>query len=133
MTAYQVSLRKAVRRVYAERFGSEAAARIEGNLPERERESLTRALRSRPAGSDPLSVTDYLYLGQLLPLLTHGSVSDVLGRVFVWSKETKGNLNTAVSAIAPVRNDIAHVREVDRERLMRATLAAAEIKKAVAG
>lgn len=42
-------------------------------------------------------------------------------------------MNDAVSAIAPVRNDIAHVREVDRERLMRATLAAADIKKAVAG
>lgn len=84
-------------------------------------------------GSDPLSVTDCLYLGQLLPLLTHRSVSDVVGRTFLWSKETKGHLNDAVSAIAPVRNDIAHVREVDRERLMRATLAAADIKKAVAG
>ena len=129
----ELNLRKAVRRVYAERFGGEAAARIEENLPERERESLARALRSRPSGSDPLSVTDYLYLGQLLPLLTHRSVSDVVGRTFLWSKETKGHLNDAVSAIAPVRNDIAHVREVDRERLMRATLAAADIKKAVAG
>lgn len=127
----ELSLRKAVRRVYSERFGIEAATRIEANLPERERESVSRALRSRPSGSDPLTVTDYLYLGQLLPLLTHGSVADVSGRMFDWSKETKGKLNEAVSAIAPVRNDIAHVREVDRDRLLRATLAASEIWKAV--
>lgn len=83
----------------------------DSSLPERERESLSRALRSRPAGSDPLTVTDYLYLGQLLPL--------------------KGKLNVAVSAIAPVRNDIAHVREIDRERLLRATLAVSDIRQAI--
>ena len=53
----------------ATRFGDGAAASIEAKLPERERETLTRALRSRPAGSDPLTVVDYLYLGQLPPLL----------------------------------------------------------------
>lgn len=127
----ELSLRQAVRRVYSDKFGNEAAAGIERSLPERERESLARALRSRPAGSDPLTVTDYLYLGQLLSLLTHTCVSDVSGRMFAWNRETKSKLNEAVSAIAPVRNDIAHVREVERERLLRATLAASEIKRAV--
>jgi hypothetical protein len=127
----ELGLRQAVRRVYSERFGGEAASRIEECLSERERESLARALRSRPSGADPLTITDYLYIGQLLPLLTHGKVSEVSGRLFSWNRETKGKLNDAVAAIAPVRNEIAHVREVERERLLRATLAASEIKKAV--
>ena len=63
------ALRGVVREVYAARFGEAAARRIEEALPERERESLARALRARPAGSEPLSIVDYLYLGQLPPLL----------------------------------------------------------------
>jgi hypothetical protein len=127
----ELGLRQAVRRVYSERFGGEAVSRIEERLSGRERESLARALRSRPSGADPLTITDYLYIGQLLPLLTHGEVSEVSGRLFSWNRETKGKMNDAIAAIAPVRNEIAHVREVERERLLRATLAASEIKKAV--
>jgi hypothetical protein len=52
------ALRAVVREVYAARFGETAARRIEEALPERERESLARALRARPAGSEPLSTTD---------------------------------------------------------------------------
>jgi hypothetical protein len=63
------ALRGVVREVYAARFGEAAARRIEEALPERERESLARALRARPAGSEPLSIVDYLHLGQLPPLL----------------------------------------------------------------
>ena len=59
------ALRGVVREVYAARFGEAAARRIEEALPERERENLARALRARPAGSEPLSIVDYLYLGQL--------------------------------------------------------------------
>ena len=47
-----------IREVYTKRYAAIAAARIEANIPERERESLVRALRSRPAGSDPLSVVE---------------------------------------------------------------------------
>ncbi|MBI1813544.1 MAG: hypothetical protein HYR72_01055 [Deltaproteobacteria bacterium] len=42
---------------------------VSAALPEREREILARALRARPAGSDPLSIVCYLYLGQLPALL----------------------------------------------------------------
>src|ERR1039458_7136547 len=63
------ALRGVVREVYALRFGEAAARKIEEALPEREREMLVRALRARPAGSDPLSIVDYLYLGQLPPVL----------------------------------------------------------------
>jgi hypothetical protein len=54
------ALRAIVREVYAARFGDAAARRIEEALPEHERESLTRALRARPAGAEALSIVDYL-------------------------------------------------------------------------
>jgi hypothetical protein len=38
-------------------------------IPERERETLACALRSRPAGSEPLSAVDYLYLSVAAPSL----------------------------------------------------------------
>ena len=63
------ALRALIRDVYAAKFGGAAAATIEAKLSERERETLTRALRTRPPGSDPLSVVDYLYLNQLPALL----------------------------------------------------------------
>jgi hypothetical protein len=53
-------------------FGEAAAKRIEDALPERERETLARALRARPAGSEPLNIVDYLYLGQIPALSTFG-------------------------------------------------------------
>ncbi|MEO8752621.1 MAG: DUF262 domain-containing protein, partial [Casimicrobiaceae bacterium] len=56
------ALRRVVREVYSARFDEAAARRIEGALPERERENLARALRARPAGAEPLSIVDYLYL-----------------------------------------------------------------------
>src|SRR5439155_23752305 len=71
------ALRGIVREVYAARFGETAARRIEEALPERERETLARALRARPAGSEPLSVVDYLYLGQLPGLLFEAHVQQV--------------------------------------------------------
>ena len=62
-------LREAVRDVYTARFGERAPEKIEAVLNERERETLTRALRSRPSGANPLTIVDYLYLGQLPRLL----------------------------------------------------------------
>jgi hypothetical protein len=56
------ALRAVVREVYVARFRETAAQRIEETLSERERESLARALRHRPAGSEPMSIVDYLYL-----------------------------------------------------------------------
>ena len=63
------ALRGVVREVYAALFGQAAARKIEEALPERERETLARTLRARPVGSEPLSIVDYLYPGQLPPLL----------------------------------------------------------------
>jgi hypothetical protein len=63
------ALRAVVREVYVARFRETAAQKIEETLPERERETLARALRSRAAGSEPMSIVDYLYLSQLPPLL----------------------------------------------------------------
>ena len=77
------ALRGVVREVYAARFGEAAAQRIEEALPERERETLARALRARPAGSEPLSIVDYLYLGQLHPCSSRRTLGRML--VAVWA------------------------------------------------
>ncbi len=63
------SLRQVLRVVYSRAFGDKAAQKIELALPERERDSLTRALRARPTGFEQLSIVDYLYLAQIPPLL----------------------------------------------------------------
>ena len=126
-------LRGVVRDVYATRFGEAAAARIEEALPERERESLVRGLRARPAGAEALSVVDYLYLGQLPPLLFVADVwQEARGR-FSGAQDAKQRLQTAVNQIAPVRNEIAHVREVAPDRLLRASVACADVLEMLQG
>jgi hypothetical protein len=120
------ALRGVVREVYAARFGEAAAGRIEEALPERERETLARALRARPVGSEPLSIVDYLYLGQLPPLLFLMDVWQDARQRFGIVPDAKQRLQSAVGLIAPVRNEIAHVREVDRDRF-RANVACADV------
>jgi hypothetical protein len=96
---------------------------IMAKLPERDRDSLTRALRARPPGSDPLTVVDYLYLGQLPPLLFSNDVwQDARIRLHDQT-DAKQRLQAAVGQIAPVRNEIAHVREVAPDRLRKVTVA----------
>ena len=127
------ALRGVVREVYAARFGEAAARRIEDALPERERESLARALRARPVGAEALGIVDYLYLGQLPPLLFTADVwQDARGR-FSGPQDAKQRLQAAVSQIAPVRNEIAHVREVERDRLLRASVACADVLEMLQG
>jgi hypothetical protein len=121
------ALRAVVREVYAARFGEAAARRIEEGLPERERESLARALRARPAGSEPLSIVDYLYLGQLAPLLFAPDAWQDARHRLGGSADGKQRLQAAIGQIAPVRNEIAHVREVHRDRLLRASVACADV------
>jgi hypothetical protein len=121
------ALRTVVRKVYAVRFGEAAARRIEHTLPEREREILTRALRTRPAGAEPLSIVDDLYLGQLPSLLFAPDAWQDARHNFGDTPNAKQLLQSAVSLIAPVRNEIAHVREVETNRLLRAKLACDEI------
>ena len=120
-------LRGVVPEVYASRFGEAAAQRIEGALPEHERETLARALRARPAGADPLSIVDYLYLGQLPLLLFAANVQQEARGRFSGAEDAKQRLLAAVSKIAPVRNEIAHVREVDHNRLLRASVACSDV------
>jgi hypothetical protein len=121
------ALRGVVRRVYSARFGDAAARRIEEALPERERESLARALRARPPGAEALSVVDYLYLAQLPPLLFAPDTWQEARSRIGGGAEAKQRIQAAIGQIAPVRNEIAHVREVDRDRLLRADVACSEV------
>ena len=127
------ALRALVRDVYGTRFGEAAAATIEAKLSERERETLTRALRSRPAGSDPLTVVDYLYLGQLPPLLFANDVWQYAKTRLSDAADAKQRLQLALAQIAPVRNEIAHVREVAPDRLLKATVACGEVLSLLSG
>jgi hypothetical protein len=120
------ALRGVVREVYLERFGEAAGSKVESALGERERETLTRALRSRPAGADPLSVVDYLYFGQLPGLLFKSDVWPAVSQRFSQAG-AKEKLQTAVTLISPVRNEIAHVREVAADRLQRANVACLDV------
>jgi hypothetical protein len=127
------ALRRVLREVYAAGFGEAAARKIEEALPERERETLARALQARPVGSEPLSIVDYLYLGQIPPLLFAADAWQEARLRFGGERDAKQRLNSAVSQIAPVRNEIAHVREVDPDRLLRASVACADVMKMLQG
>ncbi len=127
IVATERALRGVVREVYAAKFGAAAAAKIESGVPEGAREPLARALRARPAGADPLTIVDYLYMGQLPPLLFSGDIWQEARQRLGGAQDAKQKLQTAIGHIAPVRNEIAHVREVERERLMRANLACTEL------
>ena len=101
------ALRGVVREVYAARFGDSAASRIEAAVPEGERQTLARNLARRPAGADPLSIVDYLYLGQLPNILFAPDVQQEARTRFTGAQDPKQRLLAAVSQIAPVRNEIA--------------------------
>jgi hypothetical protein len=123
------ALRAIVREVYAARFGDSAASRIEAGVPEGERQTLARNLARRPPGAEPLSIVDYLYLGQLPAILFAPDVQQEARALFIGPQDPKQRLLAAISQIAPVRNEIAHVREIDRDRLLRANVACADVLK----
>jgi hypothetical protein len=127
ITETERALRAVVRDVYAGRFGDGAGLRIQQALPERDQEVLVRALRTRPPGSDPLNVVDYLYLGQLPSLLFASDAWQDARLRFGGGVDAKQKLQSAVALIAPVRNEIAHVREVERDRLLRASVACSDV------
>ena len=127
------ALRALVRDVYAMKFGDGAAATIEAKLSERERETLTRALRTRPPGSDPLSVVDYLYLNQLPALLFASDVWQYVKSKLSHVEDAKRRLQLALDEIAPVRNEVAHVREVAPDRLLKATVACGDVLALLSG
>jgi hypothetical protein len=126
-------LRALVRDVYATKFGEAAAPTIQAKLPERERETLTRALRTRPPGSDPLTVVDYLYLGQLPALLFAAEVWQYAKSRLTDAADARQRLQVAIAQIAPVRNEIAHVREVAPDRLLKATAACGDVLALLSG
>lgn len=121
------ALRAAIREVYSTTHRDLAALRITETLSEPERQSLERALRHRPAGADPLSVVDYLTLGQLPNVLFAASVWPAVQQRYGWSKESRQKLRSTLDQLIPVRNAIAHVREVEQNALLRATVAAEDI------
>jgi hypothetical protein len=121
------ALRGVLREVYSERFGNSAASRIEAAVPEGDRQALARNLARRPAGADPLSIVDYLYLGQLPTILFAPDVQQETRTRFAGAQDPKQRLLTAINQIAPVRNEIAHVREIDRDRLLRASVACTDV------
>ena len=127
--AVEQRLRALVSESYRHKFGDGAAKRIEDALSEREREQLARALRHRPRGADPLTIVDYLYLGQLPPLLFVGEIWQDARERLGGSKEAKQKLVEAVAIITSVRNEIAHMREVDQDRLLRAKVACGDVLK----
>ena len=57
---------------------------------------------------------------------------EVRGR-FSGAQDAKQRLQAAISEIAPVRNEIAHVREVERDRLLRASVACANVLEMLQG
>jgi hypothetical protein len=121
------ALRGMVRAVYLAHFHDHAAAEIQEALPPVERDGLTRSLRSRPAGADPLSVVDYLYLGQLVALLFKDATQQETRARLGGAEDVKRRLTAAIAQVAPVRNEIAHVREVAPDRLMKASVACADV------
>lgn len=125
------TLRVIVREVYVARFGDSAASRIEAAVPDGERQTLIRNLARRPAGAEPLSVVDYLYLGQLPAILFAPDVQQETRSRFTGVQDPKQRILTAISQIAPVRNEIAHVREIDRDRLLRASVACGDVLEMV--
>jgi hypothetical protein len=74
-----------------------------------------------------LSIVDYLYLGQLAPLLFAPDAWQDARHRLGGSADGKQRLQAAIGQIAPVRNEIAHVREVHRDRLLRASVACADV------
>lgn len=123
----ELKLRNVVRNSYQQRFGDKAGAVIEGALDASEREVLARAVRNRPSGVNDLGVVDYLYLAQLPRLLFKPDIWQDARSNFGGDSEAKRKLQIAIDHITPVRNEIAHVREVAPEKLQRANLACADI------
>lgn len=123
----ELALRGIVREVYAARFPDAAATKIEETLDSRERETLQRAVRFRPAAADPLGVVDYLYLAQLPALLFASDVWPNVRERLDAGPNPKQKIQEAVGHIVPVRNEIAHLREVSPDRLQRANVACSDL------
>jgi hypothetical protein len=72
-------------------------------------------------------VVDYLYVAQLPSLLFMNDVWSEAKTRLRAGADFKDKLRSAVEQIAPVRNEIAHVREVSPDRLQRANVACGDV------
>ncbi len=84
-------------------------------------------------GAEPLTIVDYLYLGQLPPLLFAVNAWEEARRYLGGAPDAKRRLQAAVDQIVPVRNEIAHVRDVEEDRLLRAKLACSDVLEMIRG
>lgn len=121
------ALRRTVRRVYSTVYGQNAAKNIESFFKNQEKESLERALQSRGPDREPMGIVDFLYLGQLPALLFANDVWSKTKELLGGRDDIKQRLNTSLPSITPVRNEIAHVRDVPVERLQKAHVACREV------
>lgn len=127
------ALRATVRKTYAKVHGERAARVIEDSFKDKEKDALERAVRSKPAGTDALSIVEYLYLAQLPPLLFANSVWNEARAALGGREDARKKLSEAIAVITPVRNEIAHVREVAVDRLQRTHLACRDVVAMLAG
>ena len=74
-----------------------------------------------------MSIVDYLYLAQLPRLLFGNDTQQETRSRMGGGKDAKQRLLTAMEQIAAVRNEIAHVREVSQDRLMKASVACGDV------
>lgn len=74
-----------------------------------------------------------MYLGQLPPLLFANEVWQYVKPKLIDAADAKQRLQVAIAHIAPVRNEIAHVREVAQDRLLKATVACADVLTLLSG
>jgi len=126
----ELQLRTVVRRLFTERWGSAAEARMSSILGpeallviERNRVKYEKQYRSaeRPA-ADP--ILDFCYLGQLAQLMISGESWDLFKPAFVDKRE----LQDMAKAISLVRNDRAHFRSVPELELMRCQVAISDLR-----
>lgn len=120
------ALRLLVRAVYMKQFGDRAANALQAALGPHHRETIAKASRNVQL-ADPLSMLDYLYLGQLPALLFRPDVWPKAQQALGGRGDAKAKLQQAIEHIAPVRNEIAHVRDVTPDRLQRAHLACSDV------
>ena len=122
------ALRAVVREVYVARFG-DSAAREESRRrclrvnARRSRGTWRGVPRERSRSASSTTSTSVSYHA----ILFAPDVQQEARSRFGGAQDPKQRLLAAVSQIAPVRNEIAHVREIDRDRLLRASVACADV------
>jgi FlaA1/EpsC-like NDP-sugar epimerase len=102
-------------------------------VPEGERQSSRGTLHGVPQVQTRSASSTTSTLGQLPNVLFAPDVQQEARTRFAGAQDPKQRLVAAVSQIAPVRNEIAHVREIDQDRLLRASVACADVLEMLKG